>query len=220
MTDRVAVVRDGRILNIAESNRMTEYQLIGLASGVGVGEEIDEWMQLREIAHTYLQSLQDQIKATAQLAVLDRREMTLFYLDKVGHSSTAVALHSGASGPFDGTGLGKLLLAYEPLEQVKEWIEGEDFIQNPEHPVADPGTFLEEIQTVRQQGFSQELEENGTGILSVAAPVLDSQGKVIAGISVSVPVEQFPEGLTNNPLRTRVVEAAEAISREFIASRT
>jgi ribose transport system ATP-binding protein len=39
MTDRIAVVRDGQILEITESQSMTEYQLISLASGVGSGEE-------------------------------------------------------------------------------------------------------------------------------------------------------------------------------------
>lgn len=34
MSDRVAVVRDGSILRIEEGHRLTEYQLIGLASGV------------------------------------------------------------------------------------------------------------------------------------------------------------------------------------------
>jgi ribose transport system ATP-binding protein len=39
MSDRVAVVRDGRILQISESAGMTEFELISLASGVGVEEE-------------------------------------------------------------------------------------------------------------------------------------------------------------------------------------
>lgn len=42
ISDRVAVVRDGRILNITESQHMTEYQLTEMASGVGVSEEIEQ----------------------------------------------------------------------------------------------------------------------------------------------------------------------------------
>jgi ribose transport system ATP-binding protein len=40
MSDRVAVVRDGRIVEITEGQRMTEYQLIGMASGAG--EDVKE----------------------------------------------------------------------------------------------------------------------------------------------------------------------------------
>jgi ribose transport system ATP-binding protein len=34
MSDRVAVVRDGRIMQISKGQHMTEYQLIGIASGM------------------------------------------------------------------------------------------------------------------------------------------------------------------------------------------
>ena len=42
MCDRVGVVRDGRILHITEAHRMTEYQLIGMASGVGLSGEVED----------------------------------------------------------------------------------------------------------------------------------------------------------------------------------
>jgi ABC-type sugar transport system ATPase subunit len=37
MSDRVAVVRDGRILHIAEAHRLSEYQLMVIASGAELG---------------------------------------------------------------------------------------------------------------------------------------------------------------------------------------
>jgi ribose transport system ATP-binding protein len=41
MSDRIGVVRDGHILHITDGHLMTEYQLIGMASGVGMGEETE-----------------------------------------------------------------------------------------------------------------------------------------------------------------------------------
>jgi ABC-type sugar transport system ATPase subunit len=38
MSDRVAVVRDGRILHIAEAHRLSEYQLMVIASGAELGD--------------------------------------------------------------------------------------------------------------------------------------------------------------------------------------
>jgi ribose transport system ATP-binding protein len=40
MSDRVAMVRDGRILRITEGNGMSEYELISAVSGVGPGEKV------------------------------------------------------------------------------------------------------------------------------------------------------------------------------------
>jgi len=39
MSDRIAIVRDGRVLHITEANMLTEYQLIAIASGAGVTED-------------------------------------------------------------------------------------------------------------------------------------------------------------------------------------
>jgi ribose transport system ATP-binding protein len=41
LSDRVAVVRDGHILQIAEGQQLTEYQLIGMASGAGTGDDTE-----------------------------------------------------------------------------------------------------------------------------------------------------------------------------------
>ena len=41
MSDRVAIVRDGRILHIAEGHRLTQYQLISIASGVAQTSEVE-----------------------------------------------------------------------------------------------------------------------------------------------------------------------------------
>ena len=39
MSDRVAVVRDGRILHIAKADQLSEVQLLSIASGVGIDED-------------------------------------------------------------------------------------------------------------------------------------------------------------------------------------
>jgi ribose transport system ATP-binding protein len=39
MSDRIAVVRDGRILHIAEANQLNEYQLLSIASGAATDED-------------------------------------------------------------------------------------------------------------------------------------------------------------------------------------
>jgi ribose transport system ATP-binding protein len=41
MSDRIAIVRDGRILQIAEANRLSEYQLLAIASGVEADEQLE-----------------------------------------------------------------------------------------------------------------------------------------------------------------------------------
>jgi ribose transport system ATP-binding protein len=42
MSDRVAVVRDGRILSITSADQLSEYKLIGMASGAGASEDSEQ----------------------------------------------------------------------------------------------------------------------------------------------------------------------------------
>jgi ribose transport system ATP-binding protein len=217
MSDRVAVVRDGQILHITESQRMTEYQLIGMVSGVGLSEEIEQWMQLRKIVIPYLQALRDRTKATAHLAVLDRREMALFYLDKVGYNSATLVSRSGASGPLSCTGLGKTLLAYEPLDKIREWLVKEGLPRFTEHTITDQDTFLAEMKNTQKRGFGIDLEEHELGVRCIAAPIKDARGQVIAAISLSGPLDIMPADLANSPFRDELLATADKISRDFIA---
>jgi DNA-binding IclR family transcriptional regulator len=215
MSDRVGVVRDGQIIHIDKASRLTEYQLIGMASGVGVSDEIEEWMDLRKIAFPHLQNLRDTTNIPAHLAVLDRREMTLFYLDKVGFGSTEMMSLTGASDPLHCTGLGKVLLAYEPFEKVQEWVADISLPRFTENTLTDPDDFLAEIQTTRQQGYALDREEHDLGERSIAVPLADAQGEVIAAISITGLAELIPLDETNAPLREAIMQTAEKISTEY-----
>ena len=219
LSDRVAVVRDGRVLYVAESERLTEYQLIGMASGVGISEEIEQWMQLSKISYPYLKALRDRTRLTVQLAVLDRREMCLFYLERLGEGSLAGASRPGATGPLHCTALGKALLAYEPVEVVREWANKEQLNRFTAHTLTEPEALLAELDAIRAQGFSLDREEHEVGIRCIAVPVQDGQGNILASISLIGQVDKLPVELPLSSLHERIQEAAEALKRALANNR-
>ncbi len=220
ISDRVAIVRDGRILHITEAQRMTEYQLIGMASGVGLSQEIEMWMDLRRIAHHHLQALRERFDVTVHLGVLDRREMALLYLDKTGYGTAAMVSRSGASGPLGCTGLGKVLLAHEPAHNVEAWIEKQGLQKFTDNTITDAQAFMAEMESIRQQGFGLDMEEHEMGVRCIAAPLYGAGREVIAAISLSGPNDKMPSDPGNSPMRKDVQSAAETISKEFVASRS
>ena len=215
MCDRVAVVRDGSILYIVEGQRLTEYQLMSIASGVGISGEVENWMQLRKIAYPHLKVLRDRTKMAAHLAVLDRSEMTLYYLVKVGDNTPSMLSRSGVMGPLHCTDLGKVLLAHEPANVVNKWIKNTDLHRYTENTITDPVALKSELKTIRAQGFSLDQEEYENGIRCIAAPIEDSQGNVIAAINVSVPIDKLPIDLVHSPFHDAIDETARAISQDF-----
>jgi DNA-binding IclR family transcriptional regulator len=108
-----------------------------------------------------------------------------------------------------------VLLAFEPFKRVQEWVSKIGLPRFTENTLTDPEDFLAEIQTTRQQGFSLDREEHDLGVRSIAVPLTDAQGEVIAAISITGPAEMIPLDETNTPLRDALKQTAEAISTEY-----
>lgn len=214
MSDRVAVVRDGRILYIAEAHRLSEYQLLAIASGAEPGDLVQNNMDLRTRALPHLRALRDRLHETVHLAVLDEQEMRVFYLDKLtARQEVEMSSRAGATAPLTCTGLGKVLLAFEPPEKVEAWVKEHGLPAYTEATITDPAAFMAELANIRRLGFSLDREEHEKGIRCIAAPIYDANGDVIAAISVSGPSGRMPADLAQSPMRKEVVDTALAISR-------
>ena len=72
------------------------------------------------------------------------------------------------------------------------------------------GALLEELRRVAERGWAQTLEEGARGAASVAAPVHDEDGQVIAAVSVVGPISRARQALPRH--RAAVIDAARLIS--------
>ena len=82
------------------------------------------------------------------------------------------------------------------------------------HTVTDPAALVTSLSRVRRQGYATVNEENIRGVLSVAAPIRDSTGRVIAALSVAFP-KYLDAGLTLQSATPLVAAAAQRASRAF-----
>ena len=213
MSDRVAVVRDGRILHIAEAQRLSEYQLLAIASGADPGEELQKYLRLREVTLPYLRALRDRLNETVHLAALDEQEMSALYLHKLGtEKPTPMISRAGARVPLCCTAVGKALLAFDPPQKVETWIREHGLTRYTDATITDPDAFMAELANIRQTGFGLDREEHEEGIRCIAAPIYDASGKVVAAVSVAGPSDRMPDDLAQSPMRTEVVNTAMIIS--------
>jgi DNA-binding IclR family transcriptional regulator len=90
------------------------------------------------------------------------------------------ALHVGSSP--------KLLLAYSPPESIEAYLRAcTPLTRFTERTITDPDVLRAELERIRQQGYVISNEELDPGVCSIAAPIHDHTGQVIAGISVAAP---------------------------------
>lgn len=77
-------------------------------------------------------------------------------------------------------------------------------LSDDELHAAGLGPFVDEVATAREQGYAVVREEFEPGLVSVAAPIHDAAGRVIAAINVSAPGFRFGD---------RLEAAAPAVAR-------
>lgn len=116
------------------------------------------------------------------------------------------------------TGLGKVLLAGLPLEDLARFLDEDDFVPLTPFTLTDKDGLRAEIEKVRREGFAFDDREVAADLRCVAVPIRNRSGSVIAAISGSGPAGQLDETL-RLPLRDALWHAAcEIEARMYPAS--
>jgi DNA-binding IclR family transcriptional regulator len=86
---------------------------------------------------------------------------------------------------------GKAVLAEMPESRVREILEDRGMPEITERTITDPDELLAELETVREQGYAQNDEEQIRGVRAIGAAVTDRDGRVLGAISVSGPTSRI-----------------------------
>lgn len=146
-------------------------------------------IEIRRIGLPYLEELSNNLRVNANLALLDENEVVYIARAETPHCAYGY-FHIGMRRPIYCTALGKVLSCKSP-EVVSEVFK-RGVTRYTLNTIVDEAEFLKEIEKVRLQGYALDLEEWSNGINCIAAPLYDSKGEIIAGISISGPTSMYP----------------------------
>lgn len=95
--------------------------------------------------------------------------------------------------------IGKAILANLEKEKLRAILDDYEFTARTERTITDEQTLRDELETVREQGFAQNDEEQVEGLRAVGA-VVQRDDEVLGGISLSAPTtrmsgQQFSEAI-------------------------
>jgi IclR family pca regulon transcriptional regulator len=146
-------------------------------------------MELREVAAPHLRELSDETGYTVNMAILD--DLDIVYVERCRNSQAGqreidLDLHVGARLPAYCTSLGKVLLAYLPADEQKAALARIDFTRRGPNTLTSRSSLATELAAVRERGFALNNEELAYGLRSIAAPVLDRDGRAAAAINLAV----------------------------------
>jgi IclR family pca regulon transcriptional regulator len=141
------------------------------------------------LAQPLMEELTQQLKQSTSAAVLDGDDI-VYVLRVPMEKIMSINLGVGSRLPAHCTSMGRVLLAGLPEEQRATRVGAMKLEALTPKTITDPDKLLRTLSQVRRQGFALVNEELQLGLMSLAVPIKDRSGRVMAAINVSSPAQR------------------------------
>lgn len=169
-------------------------------------------LDLIEVARPVLEDLRDRADASAHLGVQDGVEV-VYVLNAPSRHRLRSNVTVGTRREMHAASIGRVLMFDSTLDELRKLFKGVNMREHFPHAPADADALYAEVQEQRRLGYVAYRAKFAEGLASVAAPVRDATGRIVAGVNISdyesIPAMQELEG----KLKDEVLRAAMAISR-------
>ncbi len=178
-----------------------------------LGQAVRVHMDLHAAVTPVLGDLRAQTGESSQVGVLDGHEVV--YVDRLESAhSLRLFTETGRRVPVHCTSSGKVLLAYLPDSKRETVLRSAPMAALTPQTITDAGRLAGELDRVRRRGWAEAVNEREIGVASIAAPIRDASGEVVAAISIGVPLARCSVASLRRQAPV-IAEAAEAASRRL-----
>ncbi len=146
-------------------------------------------LPLPQIVQPWLDQLTEQIGQSCSVSILDETEIV--YLARAAQKRVmSIGLMPGSRLPAHCTSMGRVLLAFLPEPEAIKKIAASDLTPRTPLSLTDPPEILEKIRAARATGYALIDQEVELGLRSVAVPLVNADGKVVAALNTGMAVTQ------------------------------
>jgi len=172
-----------------------------------LGGIVKSRINMREVALPFMQELHEKIGEAINLGA--RHDDDIVYLERTssGRALVRVVYLVGGRAPLHLTSLGKLFLAAESPQKVRDYAKRTGLPGKTPHSLTTLTALEKELDKVRRHGVAYDDEEAEMGLKCVAAPIYDHDGEVVAALSVSAPADRHDPDWAR-----QVKQTADAVS--------
>jgi IclR family pca regulon transcriptional regulator len=154
-------------------------------------------LSLPEVAHPHMEELTARLHESTSISVLDGTSVV--YVARVAAKRImTVGINVGTRFPAHATSMGRVLLAHAPADWLRTYLETADLQPTTPLTVTDRDTLRAVLAQVRHDGYAVVDQELELGLRSLAVPLHDPRGQVVAAMNVSTHVSR---GSTQDVLR-------------------
>lgn len=142
-------------------------------------------MPLWHIAAPYLREIAEAAGASCSIGVLDGSELVYMAREQSIKRRTTLRVDIGMRFPLHCTSMGKVLLAGLQPDALDSLLETLPLTAHTRHTITDRDALRAAVDTVRRDGWAVSDQEFEDGIRSVAIPLRNRTGAVIAAMNIS-----------------------------------
>jgi IclR family transcriptional regulator, pca regulon regulatory protein len=169
-------------------------------------------MPMWNLAEPAMEALADQVKESCSAAVLDRADI-VYVLRVPTRKIMKIALGVGSRLPAYCTSLGRVLLAGLPDDEVLQRMRAAPLETRTRHTITDVDALMAKVQQARRQGWAQVNQELEEGLVSIATPITNRSGRVVAALNVSGQANRTSARQMQEKMLPPLLAAAQSISR-------
>ena len=174
-----------------------------------LGALVRRRMDVANEARPKLRELLEKTGETVQLGIVDHYSVLYVYEMESRHA-IRMAAAVGGRAPLHCTAVGKVLLAFQPADYVKQVID-RGLTAHTAKTLTRREALLAMLEEVRLRDHAIDDEESESGLRAIAAPVRNHSGTVIAALGVAAPVQRMSKKAMHTCVPS-VIETANAVS--------
>lgn len=157
-------------------------------------------LPMPRVIQPWLDQLSEQIGHSCSATILDETDI-VFVARAAQRRIMSINLMLGSRLPAHSTGMGRVLLAALAESDCRKTIEASDLTPQTPRSLTDPSEVMTAIAEVREHGFAFVDQEVEIGLRSLAVPIFDQRGRVVAAINIGVAaIEKEPAEIIHDYL--------------------
>ena len=161
-------------------------------------------------AQPYLDRVGDAVRESCSLAILDGEDI-LYIARSVSSKIISVNLNPGSRLPAHCTSIGYVLLANLRREQLDDFLRHATLRAFTERTIISPKRLRALFEAVREQDYAVADQLMELQVRSIAVPVRNAAGAVVAGMNVIVPAA----GASLRDMKTAYLPHLQAAARDL-----
>lgn len=174
-------------------------------------------LDLWQIAQPLMAELTEQTGESCSAATLDGQDIV--YVARVPtRRIMSITISIGTRLPAVATSMGRVLLAHLPPDELERVLDEAVLEPLTARTIVDRDRLKVVLDEVREQGWALIDQELERGVRSIAAPIRDARGDVVAALNIGASASRIPaDELRGKPLEL-LIATADAISEALARS--